>query len=125
LDNSYRGFLFETFLINQIRAYNSYSDKNRDLSYYRVSGTNEIDLIIETKRKTLNVKPEVICLEFKISKKWDFKWAEPGHGFANQKSVKVTKKIGVYTGNEELLRDDFHVYPVRTFIKKLFLGEIF
>ena len=41
LDQYYRGFLFETFLLNEVRAYNEYANKHRDLFYYAVRGAGD------------------------------------------------------------------------------------
>lgn len=46
LSNSEKGVLFEQFLINQFKAYISYSSLQRKLSFWRTSQGDEVDLII-------------------------------------------------------------------------------
>lgn len=41
LDQSYKGFLFETFMVNQLRAYNEYSKKHLGIYFYGIAGGNK------------------------------------------------------------------------------------
>ncbi len=125
IDNSYRGFLFETFLLQQLRAYNSYSGAELKLSHYNITGSADIDCIVEIRKKTQSSAAEVICLEFKLSKKWDSKWNKAIDEFAGQGKVKVSRKIGIYLGREKLKKDGFEVWPAEDFLDQLFKGKIF
>jgi predicted AAA+ superfamily ATPase len=49
VDAVWSGFAFEALIINEVRAYNRYLKKARDLFYYRYNGGYEIDLLIEHK----------------------------------------------------------------------------
>ena len=46
--------------MNEVRAYNAYSKKFREIFYYGVSGTMEIDLVIQTQKKTASRPDKVI-----------------------------------------------------------------
>jgi predicted AAA+ superfamily ATPase len=125
VDAAYRGFLFETFLINQLRAFNHYAQKNRGLFFYKLSGGAEIDLIVETKKKTLSNPAEVICLEIKSTEKWDARWCKPAADFSDLETVKVKRRIGVYWGNSRLSQHGFDIFPADAFLRELFAGTIF
>ncbi len=125
MDSSWKGFAFETFLLNEIRAYNHYFNKNRSIYYYKISGSYEIDCIIETRKKTNSASGEVICIEIKSSEKWDWKWATALLDFESQKKTRVKNKIGVYFGKEILSRHGVEVLPVQIFLKQLYEGVFF
>ncbi len=125
LESEYRGFLFETFLLQQIRAYNFYSDKELKMAYYKISGSHEIDLLIETKRKTNSQKAEVLTFEFKLATQWDPRWNKASAELALSGTVKVRRQFGVYLGKVRLKRDNFEVWPAAEFLDALFAGKIF
>ncbi len=125
VDNVWKGFSLETYFLNELRAYNHYEKKNRQIYYYKLSNSYEIDFIIEIKKKTLSVKPEVICIEVKHSKKWDPKWSYAMNDFQKQSKVTVSKKIGIYLGDETLHSKDVDVFPLPIFLEKLYSGQIF
>lgn len=120
-----KGAFFENFIINQVHAYNWYSKKKRQLSFYNIAGTGEIDLIIETKRKTLQNPAELICIEIKNSRKWDRRWHEVSLSLKNENKQKVKAIFGVYRGKEILTHGTAQILPVDIFMKKLFSGKIF
>lgn len=125
LDSTSKGFAFETCILNEVRAYNHYCSKNRDLSYYRISSGSEIDLVIETRRKTHERPAEVVLVEMKSSKKWDRSWATPMNELARADSVNVRACYGIYLGEDELHYDRVQVLPLRTFLTRLHTGQIF
>jgi predicted AAA+ superfamily ATPase len=125
LDTAYKGFLFETFLINQVKMYNEYSKKKFNLYYYGISGSNEIDLIIETQKNSKNTYSEILAIEFKLGKKWKSEWKSGFKILDNSKKIVIKKKILVYSGTDLFESDGIQVYSVEIFLEKLFVGEIF
>lgn len=125
VESEYRGFLFETLLLQQIRAYNFYADKDFPMAYYRISGGSEIDLIVETRKRGLSRQAEVFCFEFKSSKKWDPRWNKAINELAASGKLRVKRKIGIYLGAEKLEKDGFEVWPAEDFLQELFAGHIF
>jgi len=125
IDSSYRGFLFESFMIGQLQAFNSYFGRGLKLAYYKISGGAEIDLVIETKKKSQRGAAEVVCIEFKSAKKWDHRWNQPINDFSDQGKLKVQRKIGVYLGQESLKSNGFEVWPAEKFLEELFSGSLF
>ena len=125
LDPAYRGFLFENFMINQVRAYNEYTGKKLNLAYYGISKSGEIDLIIETKKRMPNTKPEIIAIEFKLGSKFKQEWLKSFSLITDTKKINVSKKICVYTGQDTLTFNDIQVISAEEFLKNLFTGKVF
>ncbi len=125
VDGAWRGFALETCLLNELKAYNHYTAKNRSLYYYGVSGSFDIDFIVELKKKTMSQKAEIICIEVKLAKKWDSRWSQACEKIAEEKSLKVVQNYGVYLGDEVLKVKSMTVLPVARFLERLHGGEIF
>jgi uncharacterized protein len=125
VDSVWKGFSLETCVLNEIRAYNEYSRKRRGIFYYKVSGGEEIDFVIETKRKTLSHPGEVIAIEVKFAKKWDAKWSRSLREFGDQKGWKVKQAFGLYLGDRILTQEGVTVLPVTTFFERLHQGKIY
>lgn len=124
IDNPWRGFAFETYLMHEIRAYNHYSKKNRELFYYKVAQSDEIDLLIEIQKKTISKPQKLLAIEMKYSKKWDTKWSNKLAKFKSQSS-RIQAAIGVYNGPDILTQNQVTIYPVHIFLKKLYSNEFF
>jgi predicted AAA+ superfamily ATPase len=126
IDPSYRGFLFETWLLNEIRCYNDYSRRNRDLFYYAVRSGGDIDLIIQLEKRTKTRPDKVIAIEFKLGRHWRSEWAKFLTIFqsAPSKTI-VTRKIIVYTGTQRRREGDIDVLPVDDFLSELHAGSVF
>jgi predicted AAA+ superfamily ATPase len=125
VDSVWRGFAFETWILHELRVFNQVAGKHRPLAYYRTGADVEIDFIVETKKKTMSQKAEVVCIETKLARKWDRRWERPSRDLANTGRVRVRNMIGVYGGEERLSLDGFEVYSLRDFVAALYAGEIF
>lgn len=125
LDKSYVGYLFETYLLHEVRAYNEYAGKKRELFFYGINNSFEIDLIIQLKKKTISTPEEVIAVEFKYQEKWKQGYNRPLNSFGDNSKIKVKKVMGVYCGKLKLVFDDIVVYPVEQFLELLWEGEFF
>lgn len=125
VDSQWKGFSLETFLFHELRVYNHIQNRNRPFFYYKTANGAEIDFVIETKKRTFNSKPEVICLEVKHAKKWQRKWEEPMQSLKASPKVIVKRMIGIYQGDEAYHFDDVDVLPVGKFLKELYGEKIF
>ncbi len=126
LDRSQLGFQLETFILNEVRAYNEYSRRKRDLYHYALSGGRDIDLIIQLEKKTTSKSDRVVAIEFKLKNKWDSGWTKQLEEFRAWKGASsVEKLIGVYTGEQRLKIGNVEVFPVDGFLKALHSGEIY
>ncbi len=125
VDSIWRGFALETLILNELRAYNHYSDKNRSLFFYQISGGYDIDFIVETKKKTLSHPRQAVLISVKYSKKWDKRWNDPLVDFKNNAKTKVSRMFGIYRGDQILTQGEVTVYPIQVFLEKLFDGSIY
>ena len=109
------GIFFETFLLNEIRAYLSYTEKDRKypLSFWRSTGGFEVDAIIG----------DEVALEFKTAKalvKRDFR------GLSAFFEEGIAKKYIIVSREERkrLVDGTFLVYPWKEFLSDLWEGKI-
>lgn len=123
-DSVLQGFAFEALMIHEIRAYLSYSLKNYPLYHYTISGGYDIDLIIETRPKSISKPRRLVLIEFKNSKRLDMRWADALIDLEKCKKVKVSKKIVVYRGKESRETKGVEFIPAETFLASLSLGSI-
>lgn len=125
VDSIWKGFALETLILNELRAYNHYSDKNRNLFYYQVSGGYDVDFIVETRKKTLSSPRQALLISAKYAKKWDSRWNDPLLDFKTHAKTKVTRLFGVYRGERILTQGEVTILPLEVFLKNLFEGDIF
>lgn len=125
IDSVWLGYALETWILHEVRAYNSYSRMRRELYFYALPSDLDIDLLIETKKQTHSAVAEIVGIEIKSSKTWKREWEKPLRELASERKCKVKKMIGVYRGGEELHFDGFDVYPVEEFLLRLHQGEVF
>jgi len=112
-----KGFLFETFIFNELNAHISYQNIGGELFYWKTEDNIEIDFIWKRGNK-------VIAIEVKSGENWK---AEFNRGFNSlcNSAVKVTACYGIYCGKETLKKEFGWVFPWEVFLKKLYAGEIF
>jgi predicted AAA+ superfamily ATPase len=124
-DSAWRGFALETMILHELRVYNHSSGANREISFYRTSTGFEIDFVIETRKRRVGSPPHLICIETKLSQKWDRRWERPIRSLKEHKGISVDEMIGVYGGGHAYHFDGFNVYPVEQFLERLHQGEFF
>jgi predicted AAA+ superfamily ATPase len=124
-DRAWKGFALETLLYHELRVYNETRKKHRGIFYYRTGADSEIDFIIETRKKSSSSKPHLICLEVKISDKWDRKWERSMRSLKESGSVTVDRMIGLYTGRRAYQFDELAVMPIEIFLGDLWRGKVF
>ncbi len=110
------GFLFETFIFNELNAYIHYQGCGGELFYWRTPDNLEIDFIWKRAKN-------IIAIEIKSTTQWKDEYS---NGFKSFLSSKIKPKAcyGVYWG-EEILKKEFGlVLPWKIFLEKLYAGEI-
>jgi predicted AAA+ superfamily ATPase len=125
IDSVARGFAFETLLFSELRAYNHYAGKNRDLFFYQIGGSYDIDFVIETRKKTMSTPRELLLVSVKSAKQWDRKWNTPLLDFKKSATSTVGKMIGIYRGDRMLTHGPVQIFPVESFLDALYAGKIF
>lgn len=111
-----RGFLFETYLLHELRAYLHYHELDYPVFYWRTHDGAEVDFVVET--------PEgLVALEAKSGERWDRGFGAGLERFKREnKAVRAT--FGVYAGSRALSADGLRVLPWKSFLKELWSGAI-
>jgi len=116
ISDTEKGFLFETFLLNEIQSYSSYHNKHAEIHYWGTPNENEVDFVI-SKGKTH------IALEIKAAKKWK---SDYHYGLQTLlEAGKVKRALGVYLGKDRLKFGSIEILPLAEFLKELNLGGVF
>ena len=125
VDRTWLGLAFETLIFHELRVYNEVNALHKGLYYYNTPNDMEIDFIIEVTRRQQNRKACVVCIEVKLSDKWNRSWERPMRSMAAGDTIVVDKMIGVYTGENEYEFDGVRVLPFTKFITELHEGKLF
>ncbi len=124
-DSISKGYALETFILSELRAYNSYFKKERNIFYYKVVNGIEVDFVIETAKKTLSRSASYLAIEVKLGSQWDRRWSKALAGLVSNKQSKVKRGIGVYGGSRRFSQDGIDVFPVQDFLKDINAGKFF
>lgn len=112
-----RGALFETLIVNEIRAFMDYTKRYFPLYFYRTYGGVEVDVLFET----IN---GYVAIESKSSTRWERKFNRGLHYVASELGETKVRKFGVFNGAREQLVDGVRVFPIRDFLRALWSGEL-
>ena len=124
LESEYLGFMFETFILAQIRAFLSYNFKYFPLYHYSIRGSYDIDFVVMTKKPVMAKKGSFVNIEVKYGSKFRPDWLK---GLKDFKAVAHKQDVSshiVYTGRDLMKLDDITVWPVAQFLQALFEGNI-
>lgn len=103
LESTERGFLLETFFLNELKAANSYHRHNGEIYFWRTADGNEVDFIFKKGKK-------IIGFEIKSSKEWKKSYT---YGLETLLTEKIIHKAyGIYLGERELLVGNVEVKSI-------------
>lgn len=125
VDNIWQGTALENMIYHELRVFNLTQNRNRPIYFYRTGSGAEIDFVIETRKRQASSHARIVCLEVKLSKKWDRKWERTMRSLNTSDRIHVDKMIGIYTGKRAYHFDGLDVLPVKNFLKRLHQGEVF
>jgi len=111
-----KGFLFETLILHELRAWSHYQGERTSIQYWRTPSGNEIDFI-------LSAGHGKVAIEVKATDKWKKEFGSALEEFLERGLVK--KAFGVYLGKNELKLGKLRVLPANQFLIALSKGEIF
>jgi predicted AAA+ superfamily ATPase len=109
------GFLFETFMLGELRAFLSYSGLSYPPQFFRTHDAVEVDVMLETRK-------DFLAIEIKSAPTWH-KTAAAGFRRLRDELPKV-KCVGVFTGDRRQSHDGYDVWPYGEFLKALWDGKI-
>ena len=113
-----RGPLFETLVINEIRAYLDYMNLHFPLYFFRTYSGLEVDVLFET-------LDGFVAIETKSSTRWERKFNRGLHTVAKELGDSKVHKFGVFNGVREQRIDGVRVMPIREFLRTLWAGALF
>jgi predicted AAA+ superfamily ATPase len=125
VDRAWKGASLETLIFHELRVYNSVSGKHRPIAFYRTPAGSEIDFVIETQKRRPGRPAHVVCVEVKLSPRWDRKWERAMRDLHENEGIQVSGMIGVYTGERVYRYANLDVWPVEKFLQDLHKGEVF
>lgn len=111
------GFLMETSLLSEIRAYLSYHSLYYELYFWKNHYGTEVDLLLETNQG-------FVALEIKATSQWQRKFHR---GFKKIQELLGAEKVtyyGIYQGQRQAQFEDVSILPTLDFLQKLWQGEI-
>jgi predicted AAA+ superfamily ATPase len=125
LESEFLGFQLETLLLAQLRCYLSQTFKFFPIFHYTISGSYDIDFIVQTKRPVMGKKGELICIEVKYGKVYREEWGKGMRDFATISKDLVRSSHIVYGGSDRLSDKGVEIWPFKTFVDAIFEGAIF
>jgi len=125
VDRAWKGASLETLIYHELRVHNSVAGKYRHLAYYRTAAGAEIDFVIETRKQQSGRPAHVVCVEVKLSPRWERRWERSMRDLQTLGGIKVDKMFGVYTGERSYHFDGLDVWPIEVFLRNLHLGKVF
>lgn len=111
------GFLVETWIFNELRAFLSYSGLNYSLHYWSSHDGVEVDFIIETRRG-------YVAIEVKSSSDWRGVYQRGLSRLRDELGKGRVRGYGAYGGSRPQESDGVQVFPWIEFLKRLWDGEI-
>jgi predicted AAA+ superfamily ATPase len=115
LDGSERGFLLETWVLQELRAAIAFQNLGGQLHYWRTPSGTEVDFIWTRAKRAVGI-------EVKAATTWR------GEYSASLKTLLADKiwssAHGVYTGATELKDGDVRIWPLQRFLRELAAGNI-
>lgn len=108
------GKAFEQFIIQELRAYMSYSRLREPLSYWRSTSLFEVDIIVGRE----------LAVEIKAAAQVNDRHLK---GLRALKEEGLIRRFAIVSLDEESRKtsDDIEIYPWRVFLKKLWGGALF
>jgi predicted AAA+ superfamily ATPase len=115
LQSEERGFLLESYLLHEIRAYQNIADCGGKLSYWGTPSLAEIDFIWTR-------GPHTVGIEVKAATTWR---SDSGNALKSLvQEGKIAKAFGVFLGPQALVDGTVEVYPLKEFLTRLYQGSI-
>ena len=112
-----RGTLLETTILNEIRAFLSYSGRHYAPHYWRSYDGAEVDVLCET-------ATGFVAIEVKASARWDSRFNRGFRRIREHLPAHAPTCYGVYLGERAASWGDVRVLPALDFLKRLWNGQV-
>jgi predicted AAA+ superfamily ATPase len=111
------GPLLETMVLQELRAYLSYTGRGYQLHFWRTYDGAEVDMLCET-------VDGFVAIEVKASSRWEKRFNRGLQRVRRELGAERTTCYGVYLGARPALWDDVRVLPVIGFLQQLWDGQV-
>lgn len=111
------GPLFETVILNEIRAYIEYHGLHYNIGYWRTYDGAEVDVFLETRKGFVGI-------EIKVAKSWQRRFNRGLQRLREEFSPREVKMFGVCPEARPALLDDVRIWSAHDFLKALWNGEV-
>ena len=124
VDSVWKGFSFEALLHHELRGYAALAGKNRSIFHYSVSGSFDVDFLVQTRPKTLSAPREFVAIEAKLGGKFKPRWTGGLRTLLQECGGQIRRAIVVYMGKDRLKSDGIDIMPAALFLEELHAGRI-
>ena len=124
-DPAWKGFAFEALIHHEMRAHEALSNRNRPLFHYAVSGSFDVDFLLQTRPKTLSAPRELIAIEVKSGERFKPAWTSGLKTLLEECPESVRRGIVVYQGTDHLVVDGIDILPAGMFLDRLHADRLF
>lgn len=111
------GTMFETFILNELRAYLHYNDKEYPLHYWRNHNGIEVDIFLETSSGYL-------AIELKSTNMWERKFNKGLYTLKEELGEEKITCLGVFLGEREVNVSGINILPAMKFLKLLWSDQV-
>ena len=111
-----RGFLLETYLLNELKFWNQNHGWKAKIQFWKTHHQSEIDFILEVDKYRIG-------LEIKTSSSWKKEFGR--HIEKAQKEKIISRGIGVYLGEKNLKKENIEIHTLQHFLKMLEQNSLF
>ena len=91
---------------------------------HTIGQSYDIDFVVQTKKRVLSKRSELICIAIKYGRKFRAEWLKGLKDFATLSKDRVVSCHGIYARTDRLKVDGVDVWPAEKFLAALFKGEI-
>ena len=123
-DSVWKGFAFEALLHHELRGYAALAGKERPIFHYSVSGSFDVDFLVQVRPKTLSSPRQFVAIEAKLGSKVKPRWTAGLTTLLRESADRVCRGIIVYTGSDRLEADGVEIMPTELFLAELHAGRI-
>jgi uncharacterized protein len=124
VDSVWKGFAFEALLHHELRGYAALAGKERPIFHYSVSGSFDVDFLVQTRPKTLSAPRQFVAIEAKLGGKFKPQWTGGLRTLLHECGSQIRRAIIVYTGKDRLKSDGIDVMPAAAFLDELHAGRV-
>lgn len=124
VDSVWKGFAFEALLHHELRGHAALAGKERPIFHYSVSGSFDVDFLVQTRPKTLSAPRQFVAIEAKLGGKFKPSWTRGLQTLLQECGSQVRRGIVVYSGKDRLKSDGIEIMPAALFLDELHAGRI-